>query len=164
IPGRGALHRVEIAVRVEPDQRDTILSCSETFDGPDVRTTAPAKNERPFRKVRREREVLLLEGLRLDHRRLGVRKLEPGRLRHRLAAVAPGLRNPHETCAEATAARVALVLRTECDRRVGLAVRALRTEPAHASAFSNAIASYATCMPARSYRRVAPVGFCASTP
>ncbi len=164
IPGRRGRHRVEVAVCVEPDDCDSILPGSETLDGTDVRAAAATEDERLFRKIGREREILLLERLRLDHRRLGIRELEPCCFRHRLATLAPGLRNAHETCAEATAARVAFVLRTECDRRVGLAVRALRTKPAHASALSNAIASYATCMPARSYRRVAPVGFSASTP
>ena len=137
-------------MRVEPDHGQPVLACGQTFDGADVRATAAAEDDRPLRKIRGERERLLLERLGLDDRGLGVGQLEPRRLRHRFTSLTPGLRNPDQPCEVDAAARMALVLWSERDRGEGLAVGTLRAQAAHASSVSNATASYAMSMPARS--------------
>ena len=111
-----------------------------------------------------DRERLRVQRVLLDDRRLGIVERQARRLDHRLAAVAPGPRDAHEPCGERPAARVALVVRPDRDGGVGAARRALGAEQAHASAFSKTTFSCSTCMPTRSYRCVAPVGFSASTP
>jgi hypothetical protein len=130
VAGGRSVGCVEVAVRVEPDQRDASLPRSESLDGTDMDAAAAAEDERPLRQIGRKRKALLLERLRFHHGGLGVRELEPRRLGHRLAALAPGLWHADEAGAEAAAARVAFVVGADRHGGKRLAERALRAQPA----------------------------------
>src|SRR5207244_8384167 len=94
-------------VRVPPAEGEPALTRGEALDGADVRATTAAEHERPFREVGGQRKALFLEGLCLDNARLWQGQLEPGRFRHRLAAVSPRLRHAHDPALERAAAGAA---------------------------------------------------------
>ena len=123
-------------MRVEPDQRELPLARGQALDRADVRAAATAEHERPLRQVGRERKRLLLERFRFDDRGFGIRQLQPRRLGHRLAAVAPRLRNAHKPRREIPAAGVALVIGPERNGRERLAVGTLGAQAAHVNCFS----------------------------
>ena len=129
VAGRRALDRVQVAVRIEPDDGDPAVASGEGLDRADVRAAAAAEHQRPLGQLESEREALRGERVLLDHRRLGIRKRKRRRLGHRLAASAPGARNPNEARGERSPAGVALVLRPERDRRERPALGALGAQP-----------------------------------
>ena len=131
LPGRGGRGRVQVAVRVDPDDRQALLAGGERLDRADVRAAAAAEDERPVGQLGGEHQRLLRERVGLDHARLGIGQLVEGRLGHRLAAGAPGARNADEAGAELAAAGVALVLRADRDRRQRAAVGTAGAEAAH---------------------------------
>ena len=110
---------------VDPDDRDAVVARRQCLDGPDVSAAAAPEDECPFGKLEREDKALLGQRLLGDDCRLRVGKREVRRLGHLLATGPPRTRNPHEASAERPSARVALVLRPECDRRVRPALGAL---------------------------------------
>ena len=124
--------RVQVAVRVDPDDRQALLAGGERLDRADVRAAAAAEDDRPVGQLGGEHQRLLRERVGLDHARLRVGQLVEGRLGHRLAAVAPGARDADEAGAELAAARVALVLRADRDRGQRAAVGTAGAEAAHA--------------------------------
>ena len=85
VPGRRGLGRVEVAVRVEPDDAEPAVTGCEAADRADVRAATAAEHERALRQALGERGVLLVERLAVDDQRLGVRERGRGRLHHRLA-------------------------------------------------------------------------------
>ena len=154
VPGRRALDRVQVAVRVEPDHGDPAVTSREGLDGADVRAAAAAEHQRPLGQLESERQALRGERILLDHCRLGIRKRKRRRLGHRLTAPAPGAWNPHEASGERPPAGVAFVLRPERDRRVRPAIGALGAQPrqdprdaTYERARSKMSDSRSTCMP-----------------
>ena len=103
-------------MRIEPDDSEALLARGERLDRTDVRTTAAAEHDRTVGELAGEQEVLLSEGVSLDHARLGVGELQMRRVGHGLAAVAPGARDTDEPCEELAPAGVALVLGPDGDR------------------------------------------------
>ena len=132
VPGRRGLRRVQVAVRVEPDDGEAFLAGGEPLDRTDVRAAAAAEHDRAVGQLAGEQEVLLRERVRLDHARLGIGQLQVRRLGHRLAAVAPGARDADEAGEELAAAGVALVLRADRDGGQRAAVRTAGAQAAHA--------------------------------
>jgi hypothetical protein len=135
VPARRGLRRVEIAVRVDPDEGEPVVTRRERLDGADVRAAAAAEHERPLRQVGCDLEALHRQRVLRDDRRLRIRQPDVRGRRHLVAARSPCARHAHEAGGELAAARVALVLGPERDRRVRSAVGALGAKPAH-SAFS----------------------------
>ena len=137
-------------MRVQPQHGDTSVPGGEPLDRTDVRAAAAAEHQRPHREVGGDGERLHRERLLLDHRHFGVVERERRRLHHRLSAVTPGARHPHESGGEGPTAAVALV--AFIDRHGGErpAVGASRTQEAHSIAFSNATPDVSTLMPTRS--------------
>ena len=76
VAARRGLGRVEIAVRVEPDERETVEARGQALDRADVRAAAAAEHERSLGKRRRHRELLLAEARLLDDRHLRVHEVE----------------------------------------------------------------------------------------
>ena len=113
VPGRRGLWRVEVAVRVDPDDGEAAGARRETADRAHVGAATAAEHERPDGQGPGLRGGLLLQALLHDHGRLGVGQLDPRRCRHRLAPNPPGTRHAHEPGGELTAAAVALVLTVE---------------------------------------------------
>ena len=133
---RRGLGRVQVAMRVEPDDRETAAARRETAHRADVRAAASAEDDRPLGQHGGELGGLLLERVALDRARLGIRERERRAVGHRLAALPPRPRNAHEAGGELASARVALVAGADRDRRERAAVRAARAQRAHAGAFS----------------------------
>src|SRR4029077_6020877 len=155
--------RVQAPVAAEPDQRDPAVAGGQRLDRADVRAAAAAQDDRPLREVDRHGQRLLVEALLLADRSLGEGQRQPRGFGHRLAAFAPGLRDPNHARAVLAAAGVALVARPDRDRGEGAAVRAAGAQAAH-SVFSYVSLRRTWRMPAFSYRRTAPVVFSPSTP
>jgi hypothetical protein len=80
----GRLGRVQVAVRIEPDDPEPSDSRGERLDGADVRAAAAAHDERPLGKRTRERQGLLGQRVLVHDAGLGIGQLEEGRLDHRL--------------------------------------------------------------------------------
>ena len=101
-----------------------------------VRAAASADDDRPRGERLGDRLVLLVERVALDDRDLRIRKRDARAFGHPLAAHAPRRGNAHEPRRERAPAAVALVAVADRNRREGPAVRAARTQRAHATAFS----------------------------
>jgi hypothetical protein len=137
VPGRRRLRRVEVSVRVEPDQGDPAVARGEALHGADVGAAAAAQDERPLGELGREGERLLAQRVLGDHRRLRVRKQQRGRrLLHRIAALPPRARHADEPRGELAAAGVALVADPGRDRGERAAVGAASAQRTHEEAFS----------------------------
>jgi hypothetical protein len=54
VAARGGLGRVQIAVRIEPDDREPSHACAEALDHADMGTAAPAEDERSLREPTRQ--------------------------------------------------------------------------------------------------------------
>src|SRR5581483_8342586 len=110
--------RVQVAVRVEPDDAEPVGTRGETLDCADVRAAASTEHERPFGKIRGDRERLSHERVLLDDGRLRIVERQARRLDHLLAAVAPRAWDAHEPGCERPAAGMALVPAADGHRRV----------------------------------------------
>jgi hypothetical protein len=119
-------------VGVDPDDREALLAGRERLDRADVGAAAAAEHDRAVRQLGRENEVLLRERVGLDDARFRIGQRQVRRLRHRLAAVAPGTGDADEPGGELAAAAVALVLGPDRHRRQRPAVGAAGAEAAHA--------------------------------
>jgi hypothetical protein len=131
IPGRGGLGGVQVAVCVEPDERDAAVARGQRLDRADVRAAATAEHERTLREVDSHGKRLLVERVLLHHRGLGERERQTRGLRHRLAPLAPGLRHAHHPRPELPPAGVALVAGPDRDARVRAALRATGSQATH---------------------------------
>ena len=125
------LDRVEVPVRVEPDDCNSAVPGLEGLDGADVRAAATSEYERALRQVHRESQILLAEARFRDHGGLRVRERQVRGLLHRFAAFPPGSGDANEAGAELPPAGMALVVRPEGDRGVRLAVGTFGAEGAH---------------------------------
>ena len=131
VAGRRAFGRVQVAVRVDPDDPEPVVSGCEPLDRADVRAAAAAQNEGALGQLGSEGEDLIRERFLGDDSCLGIREIGESGLRHRLAALAPGARHANESGGELAAARVALVLGAHRDGSERPAVRALRAQARH---------------------------------
>ena len=132
VPARRALGRVQVAVSVEPDDREPVEARRQPLNGADVGAAAAAQDERPVGKRSRESEVLLVRDSSSTTAASGYGSSEKRGLDHRLAVCAPGARNPDEARGEGASAGVALVLAAvEGDSRQRPAVGAARPESRH---------------------------------
>jgi hypothetical protein len=94
-------------------------------------TAAAPEDERAGGEVAALGGDLIVERWLLDHRRLGIRQREPGRLCHRFTAAPPGSRDTDEAGGELAAAAVALVSAVDRDGGQRPAIGASRAERAH---------------------------------
>jgi hypothetical protein len=136
VPRRRGLGRVQVAVRVEPDDADPPVPGGEPLDDADMRAAAAAEHEGPLRQVGGDGERLRRQRLLLHDRDLRVGEGQRGGLDHRLAAVAPGVGDADQPGRERPAAGVALVPVVDGHGRVAVTGRASRPQQAHARAFS----------------------------
>src|SRR5262249_43043688 len=124
VAGRGALDRVQVAVRVEPDNGEAVETRFKRLEGSDVRAAAATENERRFGELARKRKALLAEGVLRDYGRFGVGERQEGRFGHRVASFAPRPGDADEPGRELASADVALIARAERHGRVRVAVGA----------------------------------------
>ena len=73
-------------MRVEPDERESVVPRREPLERADVRRAAPAEHERPVGQLGGDREVLVGERVLLDHGRLRIVERQVRGLGHRFAA------------------------------------------------------------------------------
>ena len=149
VAGRRRLGRVEVAVRVQPDDGESVVTRGEPADRADVGAAAAAQHERAVRQTAGDRVGLLRQRLALDDERLRIREGEERGVGHRLAAHAPRARDAHEPRRERCAAAVALVLVVERDGGQRPAVRTACSERAQ-DALSQMSHRQRTRIPARS--------------
>jgi hypothetical protein len=135
VPRGRSFRRVQVAVGVDPDEREPVVARSEALDRADVRAATAAEDQRPLGKLGRDRQRLLSERVLLDPRRLGIGQRQVRRLGDRLAALAPCARYPDEPGGELAPAGVALVARAERDSRERAAVGAPRAQAAQVRSF-----------------------------
>src|SRR5262249_14582628 len=128
-----------------------------------MRAAVPTEHERARREVVSKRKRLLTERRLLDHGHLRIGQLQPRRLRHDLAAVAPGARDTNHSGPERAAARMALVLGAERDRGLGLAVGAVGAQAGHQRTLWYHMKERSTFIPAPVYSASAS-SFRPSTP
>src|SRR6478735_648943 len=147
VAGGRRLGRVEIAVRVEPEDADVAVPRGEAFDGADMRAAAAAEHDRVGGQVGGDGKRLHRERLLLDDGDLRIVESKRSRLDHRRAAVAPGARHPYEPGGEGATARVALVAVVDSHGRERPAGRAAGAQQTHRSAFPQTTSSWSTRMP-----------------
>ena len=75
VAGRRAFGRVQVAVRVDPDDPEPVVPGREPLDRADVRAAAAAQDERSLGQLRGEGEDLARERVLVDDSRLRVREV-----------------------------------------------------------------------------------------
>ena len=127
-----ALRRVQVSVRVEPDDGKPLVARRQAFDRADMRAAATAEHDRSLGESGCQRQALLRDRVLLDDRRLRVGKLEIRGLRHCLAARPPRARHSNETGRECAPAGMTFVLTgVESDGGESPAVWALGPKARH---------------------------------
>ena len=96
---RRRLRRVQVAVRIEPDDGDPAVSLGQPATGADVGAAAPAQHHRPLGQRPGDQPVLLVQVVDVDHRRRLQAEIHPRRLPHRPAALAPGTGHANDPAA-----------------------------------------------------------------